>query len=114
MPIEIPRSNKKTRSIVSRVIDKIIREVHSVLAKYIPGYYTLCLIFRFNVRKNMLIVNPDKINSVVFNHENFDLYSTYGISLDGDWDLQPAKIGKSFAPGAQQEGGDGVTIIYFE
>jgi len=28
--------------------------------------------------------------------------------------LESAKIGKSFAPGSQQEGGDGVTIIYFE
>ena len=28
--------------------------------------------------------------------------------------LESANIGKSFAPGSQQEGGDGVTIIYFE
>ncbi len=28
--------------------------------------------------------------------------------------LESASIGKSFAPGSQQEGGDGVTIIYFE
>ena len=86
--MEIPRTDIVKKGFAGNIAGKVRRKAHSILCRYIPGYYSLCLLFNPRIRKNLIYTDPSFISKAIFNHEKFNLKKTYGIILDGNWDLE--------------------------
>lgn len=84
--INIPISNRRNMRLIAKLFKKIFREIKWIIIK--NNFYKKMVKIKYpiNTPGEVIWINPNLINRIIFNYENENPLEQFGLVEGGDWD----------------------------